>query len=79
MKISYLKLILISLVAFALIVFFLALNIDKRYSTEKIVGKSVEPFAITFLNNDDVFRKQDLINDIKKGLESVPILYTLVG
>ena len=41
MKISFLKIILISLVAFALIVFFLALNIDKRYSTEKIVGKKV--------------------------------------
>ena len=44
MKISFPKIISISLVVFALIVFFLALNIDKRYSTEKIVGKSVDDF-----------------------------------
>ena len=39
MRISFLKIISISIALFALIVFFLALNIDKRYSTEKIVGK----------------------------------------
>ena len=44
----------------SLIVFFLALNIDKRYSTEKIVGKSVDDFEIKFLNNKEVFKKQDL-------------------
>ena len=63
MKISFLKIILISLVAFALIVFFLALKIEKRYSTEKIVGKSLDNFEIEFLNNDEVFKKQDLTND----------------
>ena len=63
MKISLPKIISISLVVFALIVFFLALNIDKRYSTEKIVGKSVDDFEIKFLNNDEVFKKQDLTND----------------
>ena len=63
MKISFLKIILISLVAFALIVFFLALNIEKRYSTEKIIGKNVDNFELTFLNNDKVFKKQDLTND----------------
>ena len=63
MKISFLKIISISLVVFALIVFFLALNIDKRYSTEKIVGKSVDNFEIIFLNNDAVFKKQDLTNN----------------
>ena len=62
MKISFPKIISISLVVFALIVFFLALNIDKRYSTEKIVGKSVDDFEIKFLNNDEVFKKQDLTN-----------------
>ena len=63
MKISFPKIISISLVVFALIVFFLALNIEKRYSTEKIVGKSVDDFEIEFLNNDEVFKKQDLTND----------------
>ena len=63
MKISFLKIISISLAVFALIVFFLALNIDKRYSTEKIVGKSVDNFEIIFLNNDAVFKKQDLTNN----------------
>ena len=63
MKIGFLKIISISLVAFAIIVFFLALNIDKKYSTEKIVGKSVDNFEIKFLNNDEVFKKQDLTND----------------
>ena len=63
MKISLPKIISISLVVFALIVFFLALNIDKRYSTEKIVGKSVDDFEIKFLNNKEVFKKQDLTND----------------
>ena len=63
MKISFPKIISISLVVFALIVFFLALNIDKRYSTEKIVGKSVDNFEIIFLNNDAVFKKQDLTNN----------------
>ena len=63
MKISFLKIISISLVVFSLIVFFFALNIDKRYSNEKIVGKSVDNFEIIFLNNDAVFKKQDLTND----------------
>ena len=63
MKISFLKIILISLVAFAIIVFFLALNIDKRYNTEKIVGNNVDNFEIVFLNNDKIFKKQDLTND----------------
>ena len=63
MKISFLKIISISLIAFALIVFFLALNIDKKYSTEKIVGKNVDNFEIVFLNNDEILKKQDLTND----------------
>ena len=63
MKISFLKIISISLVAFAIIVFFLALNIDKRYNTEKIVGNNIDNFEIVFLNNDKIFKKQDLTND----------------
>ncbi len=63
MKIGFLKIISISLVAFAIIVFFLALNIDKKYSTENIVGNNVDNFEIVFLNNDKIFKKQDLIND----------------
>ena len=63
MKISFFKIISISLVAFALIVFFLALNVEKKYSTEKIVGKNLENFEITFLNNDEIFKKQNLTND----------------
>ena len=63
MKISFLKIISISLVAFAIIVFFLALNIDKRYNTEKITGNNIDNFEIVFLNNDKIFKKQDLTND----------------
>ena len=63
MKISFLKIISISLVAFAIVVFFLALNIDKRYNTEKIVGNNIDNFEIVFLNNDKIFKKQDLTND----------------
>ena len=63
MKISFLKIISISLVAFTIIVFVLALNIDKRYNTEKIVGNNVDNFEIVFLNDDKIFKKQDLTND----------------
>ena len=63
MKISFLKIISISLVVFALIVFFLALNIEKRYNTEKITGNNIDNFEIVFLNNDKIFKKQDLTND----------------
>ena len=63
MKIGFLKIISISLVAFAIVVFFLALNIDKRYNTEKIVGNNIDNFEIVFLNNDKIFKKQDLTND----------------
>ena len=63
MKISFLKIILISLTIFTILVFFLALNIDKRYSTEKIVGKNLENFEIKFLLNNDVFRKDNLTSE----------------
>ena len=63
MRISFLKIISISIALFALIVFFLALNIDKRYNTEKIVGNNIDNFEIVFLNNDKILKKQDLTND----------------
>ncbi|MDC3152173.1 redoxin family protein [Pelagibacteraceae bacterium] len=63
MKISFLKIISISLSLFMILVFFLALNIDKRYSTEKIVGKELENFEIKFLLKNDMFRKDNLTNE----------------
>ena len=63
MKISLLKIISISLSLFMILVFFLALNIDKRYSTEKIVGKKLENFEIKFLLKNDMFRKDNLTNE----------------
>ena len=63
MKISFLKIISISLIIFTFIIFFLALNIDKRYSTEKLVGKNVDNFEIKYLFNNKVFKKKDLTND----------------
>ncbi len=63
MKTSFLKIISVSLIIFTITVFFLALNIDKRYSTEKIVGKTLDSFEIKFLTNNEVFRKEDLTDD----------------
>tara|TARA_B100000886_G_scaffold330852_1_gene281743 strand:- start:531 stop:1055 length:525 start_codon:yes stop_codon:yes gene_type:complete len=63
MKISFLKIISVFLIIFTILVFFLALNIDKKYSTEKMVGKNIDNFEIKFLNNNEVFKKIDLSND----------------
>ena len=63
MKISFLKIISIFLTIFIILVFFFALNIDKKYSTEKIVGKNLDNFEIKFLQNDKIFKKIDLTND----------------
>ena len=63
MKISFLKIISVFLITFTISVFFLALNIDKRYSTEKIIGKNLDNFEIKFLQNDKIFKKIDLTND----------------
>ena len=63
MKISFLKIISVSLIIFTILVFFLALNIDKRYSTEKIVGKNLDNFEIRFLHNNQSFKKIDLTYD----------------
>ena len=63
MKISFLKIISLSLIIFIIIVFFLALNTDKRYSTEKIIGKNLDNFEMRFLLNDKIFKKNDLTYD----------------
>ena len=63
MKISFLKIISIFLTIFIILVFFFALNIDKKYTTEKIVGKNLDNFEIKFLQNDKIFKKIDLTND----------------
>tara|TARA_B100001057_G_scaffold471637_1_gene534163 strand:- start:145 stop:669 length:525 start_codon:yes stop_codon:yes gene_type:complete len=63
MKISFLKIISVFLIIFTISVFFLALNIDKRYSTEKIIGKNLDNFEIKFLQNNEIFKKIDLTDD----------------
>tara|TARA_S200000501_G_C20851854_1_gene755999 strand:- start:555 stop:1079 length:525 start_codon:yes stop_codon:yes gene_type:complete len=63
MKISILKIILISLISFIILVFFLALNIEKKYSTEKLIGKKIDNFEIKYLFEEDVFNQNDLINE----------------
>ncbi len=63
MKISFLKIISVFLIIFTLLIFFLALSIDKRYSTEKIVGQNIDNFEIKFLNNNKIFKKIDLTNN----------------
>ena len=44
-------------------IFFLALKIDKRYSTENIIGKEVDNFEIKFLQNDEIFSNSNLDKD----------------
>ena len=63
MKVSFLKIISFCLVIFTIIVFFIALNIDKRYSTENIIGKKIDNFKIKFLSHDQNFENKDLSND----------------
>ena len=46
MRISIFKTAIISLVLFILIIFFLALNLDTNYSTEKLVGKKLDKAKI---------------------------------
>ncbi len=61
MKISFYKSLSFLLIGFVLFVFFLALKDDKRYNTEKIIGKEIDNFEIKFLSKDDTFSKKDLI------------------
>ena len=63
MKISFLKIISVFLIIFTILVFFLALTIDKKYSTEKIIGKNLDNFEIKFLQNNEIFKKIDLTDD----------------
>lgn len=49
--------------SFTIIVFFIALNVDKRYSTENVVGKKIDSFKIKFLFSDEIFENKDLLND----------------
>ena len=62
MRVSIFKIISLSLILFIIVIFFVALNIDKRYSTENIVGKKIDNFKIKFLFSDEVFENEDLLN-----------------
>ena len=63
MRINIFKIILISLVSFTIIVFFLALNLDKKYSTENLVGKKIDNFEIKFLFDEEKFNQDQLFNE----------------
>ena len=63
MKMSFLKIISFFLVIFTIVVFFIALNIDKRYNTENIVGKKIDNFKIKVLSHDQIFENKDLSNN----------------
>ena len=62
MRVSVFKIISFCLILFIIVIFFVALNIDKRYSTENIVGKKIDNFKIKFLFSDEVFKNEDLLN-----------------
>ena len=63
MRINIFKIILISLVSFTIIVFFLALNLDKKYSTASLVGKKIDNFEIKFLFKEEKFNQDQLFNE----------------
>lgn len=63
MKVSILKIISFFLVIFTIAIFFIALNVDKRYSTKNILGEKIDSFKIKFLLNDKTFENKDLSND----------------
>ncbi len=63
MKIGLLKIISVSLILLTIVVFFLALKIDKRYSTENIIGKEIDNFQIKFFLNDEIFSNKNLNKD----------------
>ena len=62
MRVSIFKIISLCLILFIIVIFFVALNIDIRYSTENIVGKKIDNFKIKFLFSDEVFKNEDLLN-----------------
>ena len=63
MKIGFLKFISLASIIFIIFVFFLALDKDNKYSTEKIVGKKIDNFTIKFLLNDKIFTNKNLKNE----------------
>ena len=63
MKINFFKIISAFLILFTILIFFLALFVDKRYSTETIVGKQIDNFEIKFLLSNRTFKKNDLSKD----------------
>lgn len=63
MKIRFFKIISFCLVFFIIIIFYIALNVDKRYSTENIIGNKIGSFTIKYLANNKTFRNTDLLRD----------------
>ncbi len=61
MKKNYLKIIFVALIVFIIIIFFLALKEDKRYTLEnEIIGKEIDYFEIKYFSNNNIFTKKDL-------------------
>ena len=63
MRISIFKTAIIFLASFILIIFFLALNLDTNYSTEKLVGKKLDNFELKYYSKEELFSRDDLINN----------------
>ncbi len=63
MKTNFIKISLISLVSFIILVFFLALNDDKKYNTEKLIGKKIANFEIKHFFKDETYDQNNLINE----------------
>jgi len=63
MKMNFSKITLITTVTFLIVIFFLALNKDNKYTTENLVGKEIGDFEIKFLLKDKVFSKKNLKNN----------------
>ena len=61
MKISFSKIILLFSIIFIIVIFFLALNKDNKYTTKDLVGKEVSDFEIKFLLKDETYTKKNLI------------------
>ncbi len=63
MKMNIFKISLIFVVSFIIIIFFLALSVEKKYSTEKLVGKKIDNFEIKHLYKEEVFNQNNLTNE----------------
>ena len=63
MKVSLLKIILLTSIVFIVVTFFLALNKDNKYTTKDLVGKEIGEFEIKFLLKDETFTKKNLIGN----------------